>query len=123
MGAFGLVGLLFTTVGLYGILSFQAAQRTGEVGIRIALGGHPAAVLRALVVRGLRLAGAAVLVGLVASAFSTRLARGLMIGVSPLDPLTFSVVAIGLMFVAAAASWIPARRAARVPPMEALRAD
>ncbi|HEV8498837.1 MAG TPA: FtsX-like permease family protein, partial [Gemmatimonadaceae bacterium] len=94
-----------------------------EIGVRLALGARPRDVLGMVVGRGLRLAGLGVAIGLAASLVLTRLMQGVLYGVTPTDPLTFSGVAVALLAVAAFASWLPARRATRVDPLVALRAE
>ncbi|UCC74646.1 MAG: ABC transporter permease [Gemmatimonadota bacterium] len=120
---FGGLGLLLAALGLYGILAFQVAQRTREFGIRMALGAGTD-TLRALVIRGgLKLVGIGLAIGLGLALVVTRLVRGLLYGVSPTDPITFAAIALLLVGVALAASYLPAWRATRVDPVEALRAE
>jgi predicted permease len=123
VGAFGLTGLFFAVIGVYGLLHFNVARRTREVGIRIALGADPRRVFRDLLMYGARLAGVAVFVGLVMAVLLTRLLGDLMIGVTPLDPPTFLLVGLTLMSAAVVASALPAWRATRVDPSEALRTE
>jgi predicted permease len=122
-GVTGLVGLLLASVGVYGVLSYAVTQRTAEIGVRMALGADRGQVLRLIVGHGLVLAGTGVVIGLVIAPLGTRFGRALFYNVNPFDPLTFASVAIFLLIVAALASYIPARRATRVNPVEALRAD
>lgn len=123
MGIFSVVAVLVAVVGIYGVLSYTMTQRTQEIGIRIALGADARRV-RGLVVReGARLVAIAVAIGLVAAFGATRLLRSQLFGVAPHDALTFAAVTFVLAGVAILACYLPARRASRVDPMEALRTD
>ena len=117
----GLLGMLLSAAGLYGVMSFLVAQRTREIGLRIALGARAGDVVRRIVRRGVALSAVGALVGLALAAAVTRLLRSLLFDVSPLDPAVFSLMALAAIVVAAAASWLPARRASSVDPMVALR--
>ena len=120
---FGFVGLLMASLGLYGVLAYTVAQRTREIGIRIALGAAPHRV-RAFVLRdGLRLAGIGLAIGFGIALAVTRLLSGLLYGLSPLDPITFGGIGLVLLGVAVMASFIPALRATRISPVEALRSE
>lgn len=121
--AFALLGLVLSAVGLYGVLSFMAARRTNEIGIRLALGARPADVIRMVMGEGLALAGAGALVGIAAAAVLTRLLDAQLFGVAPLDPATFFSVPGLLLLVAALAAYLPARRASSVSPVAALSTD
>lgn len=117
----GGLGLLLATVGLYGVMSFLVAQRTREVGVRMALGAEAVHVVRMIVGRGLVLAAAGAVVGLGLAAGVTRFAQSFLFGVSPLDFTVFAMMALAALLVAGFASWVPARRASSIDPMEALR--
>jgi ABC-type antimicrobial peptide transport system permease subunit len=103
------------------VLSFLVAQRTREIGLRMALGGSPRDVLALVLRQGLSLAGAGIVAGLVAGFALARPLASLLVGISPVDPVTFTVVPGVLAAVALLACWAPARRAMRVTPIEALR--
>jgi predicted permease len=121
--AMGGVGLLLATVGLYGIMSFGVGRRSREIGLRMALGADRRSVLRLIVREGMRLALVGVAVGIVLSVAATRLLSSLLLGVSPLDPLTFVGMSALFAAVALLASYLPARRAAAADPMAVLRVD
>jgi putative ABC transport system permease protein len=118
---FALLALALAAVGLYAVLSYMVAQRTTEIGLRMALGAQPADVLRWVLWRGLAMAIAGAAIGLAVSAAVTRYMQSLLFGVKPLDALTLAVVSATLLAVSAIASAAPALRAARLDPMEALR--
>ena len=123
LAALGLIALVLAGVGIYGVIAHLVAERTREIGIRIALGGDQATVRRLVVRQGMLPAALGVAAGLLLAPLLTLLVRGLLVGVSPHDPLTFVTVAVLLLLVALAACWLPARRAARVDPMVALRTE
>jgi predicted permease len=123
VGAFAVLALVLASVGLYGLVSYAVSQRRREVGIRMSLGADRAAIMRLLLGGGMRLVVAGVIVGLIAAFALARLLRGLLYGVDTIDPLTFIAVPIVLGTVAFAAAWLPARRAMRVDPGIALRAE
>ncbi len=118
-----LVALVLGSVGVYGVLSYAVSQRSQEMGMRMALGADRGKVVAMVVRQGATLAVAGVVVGLALAFGLTRLMSTLLFGVSPVDPATFTAVPAGLVCVAILASWIPARRAARVDPVVALRAE
>src|SRR5262249_14756811 len=113
--------LVLATVGIYGVLAFLVRQGTCEIGIRMSLGATQSSVLRLVVGRGLRLAAYGVAVGLVGAFALTRFLESALFGVKSTDPLTFIAIAVLLLAVASLASYIPARRAARIDPMVTLR--
>jgi len=121
LGAFSGIALLMAVLGLYGVISYSVAQRTQELGIRMALGAQRSEVLTMVIGQGLRLAGAGAIVGLAASAAIGGMLRSQLFRVSPFDPLTLGGTAAVLIGAALLASYIPARRATRVDPVEALR--
>jgi len=123
MGLFAALGLLLGAVGIYGVLAYTVSQRRREIGVRLALGATTRDVLRMVVGGGLRLVAVGVAVGLAGALALARLMESVLYGVPPHDPLTFASVVVGLMGVALIASWLPARRASRVPPAVALRAE
>ena len=121
MSIFGSVGLILVTVGVYSVLAYTAAQRTHEIGIRMALGAETRDVLRLVVTMGVRLVALGAVIGLVASLLLARVIATQLWGVSPYDPMTLSGVTILLLLTGLIACWIPARRASQVDPLVALR--
>jgi len=117
----GLIGLLLATIGIYGVVAYSVAQRTHEVGIRMALGANPRDILGLILRQGMAPALVGIVIGLAGSFALTRLIEGQLYGVKPTDPLTLAAVSVLLCLVTAAACVIPARRAMRVDPMVALR--
>jgi putative ABC transport system permease protein len=122
-GSFAALALVLAAVGVYGVMSFVVAQRSREVGIRMALGGRRRQVVGMVLGRGLRLVAVATVLGVVAAVGAARLLRSMLFGVSTTDLVTFVGVPLVLAAVAFVACWIPARRAARVDPMVALRSE
>jgi hypothetical protein len=119
----GAMALILGTVGIYGVIAYAVTQRTREIGIRMALGAQSTGLRQMFVRHGLLLAGIGAIIGLGAAAGLTRLMSTLLFGVKPLDPLTYAGVAALLIAAAALASYLPARRATAVNPVEALRAE
>jgi len=117
----GGMGLLLGAIGIYGVIAYVVSQRAGEIGVRLALGAQPGQVRRQFLREGLTLTAAGVAAGLVAATVLTRVMSSLLFGVSPLDPLTYALVTLVLVVVAMAAAYLPARRASRHDPVQALR--
>ena len=122
-GGLAASGLLLASLGLYALLSFLVAERTREIGVRIALGAQLGRLMRSVVAGGLRLAGIGAAIGLAGSLLLLQPLGTMLFGVTPYDVSTYAVVLALLCTVAAVASYAPARRAARVDPIEALRAE
>ena len=123
IGAFAIVALVTAALGVFGVLSFLVAQRTRELGIRMALGAAPADVRRMVVFHGGRLALSGLAIGLVGSFALSRLITSMLFGIAPTDPMTFVAVSAILLAIGLLASWLPARRATRIDPISALRSD
>jgi putative ABC transport system permease protein len=121
--AFAAVALAMAAAGLYGVIAYTVTQRTQEIGVRMALGADPRAVVRLVAAEGLRLTAAGMIAGTLAAAVVSRAMRGLLFDVSPADPLTYGAVLVIFAATACAASIVPARRALRVDPLNALRAE
>ena len=121
LAAFGALGLLLATVGIYGVLSYSVSQRTREIGIRMALGATRSSVLRGIMCEGALISAAGVVLGVVGSLACMRFIRDLLFGVSPTDLATYVEIPLVLFAVALCATLIPARRATKVDPIPALR--
>ena len=121
LSLFAGLGLVLAAVGIYGVIAYSVAQRTHEIGIRLALGAQSRNVVTMVVRQGMALALTGVILGLLASFGLTRLLKSFLFGVSATDPLTFVAIALLLTLVAMLACYFPARRAAKVDPMVALR--
>jgi predicted permease len=123
LGVFGVLALSLALVGLYGVMSYSIAQRTREIGVRMALGARRVDVIRLVVGQGLRLTIIGMAIGVAGALAVTRVLSSVLYGIGATDPISFFAVAIMLTMVAAAASYVPARRAVRVDPMQALRTE
>jgi putative ABC transport system permease protein len=121
IGLFAALALVLACMGIYGVMAYSVAQRTSEIGVRMALGAQTSNVLGLILGEGLRLAVLGAAIGLAGSFFAARLLSGMLFGVAPSDPFTFASVAVVLVAVAVVACYIPARRATRVDPLVALR--
>lgn len=121
LGSFGLLAIVLSVTGLYGVVAYSVAQRTREIGVRMALGAQRLDVQWMVLARGLRLTAAGIAVGLILSAAATRFLAGFLYGVNPMDPVAFLGAALVWILIAMLASYVPARRAARVDPAISLR--
>ena len=121
LGVFGLVALMLSAIGIYGITSYAVAQRTREIGIRMALGAQLGDVLKLVLSHGVKLTIIGVVIGLLGAYLVTRAITSVLYGVSATDPLTFGSVSLLLAFVALLACYVPAKKATKVDPLVALR--
>jgi putative ABC transport system permease protein len=120
---FSLAALLLAAVGIYGVLAYSVSERTREIGVRVALGAEPARIIGLIVRMGATVAGAGLIVGLAGALAVSGVLEKLLFGVTPRDPTTFAAVPAILLAVAMLAAYLPARRAARLDPMQALRVE
>jgi putative ABC transport system permease protein len=123
LGLFAIVALVLAATGLFGVMAYLVSQRTREIGVRLALGAPRGAVFRVIIGRGVALAVAGAMLGVVGAIWLTRLMEGLLFSVSRTDPVTFAAVPIAMVGVAVLACYVPARRAMQVDPVIALRAE
>lgn len=121
IGTFSAIALLLAALGVYGLISYFASQRTHEIGIRMALGTHPRDVVALMIREAMTLISLGIVIGLPAALALTRLMRRMLFGIKPDDPITFAGVAALLAVVAFVACYLPARRASRMDPLAALR--
>ena len=121
LGGFAAIAFLLASIGVYGVTAYSVAQRTREIGIRMALGAQREIVLRLVLQQGMTLAVVGVGLGVAGALGLTRVVRSLLFGITPTDPLTFGLITVLVGAVAFVACWFPARRASRVDPMVALR--
>ena len=123
LALFAITATLIATCGLYGLMAYAVTQRRREIGVRMALGAEPRDVLRLVLSRALRIVIAGVIVGLAGAAGVTRVLQTFLFDVTPTDPVAFTVVTLLLLAVGLIAAWLPARRATRIDPWAALRAE
>jgi putative ABC transport system permease protein len=121
LGVFAGTALVLALAGMYGVMAYSVSRRTGEIGVRMALGASPMTIVRLVLGEGLSTAVVGIALGVLASFAMTRLMASMLFGLNPTDPLTFAAAALLLMVAALAACYVPARRATRVDPMMALR--
>jgi predicted permease len=121
LSLFAAIALLLAAIGIYGMASYSVAQRTREIGVRMAVGATRSDVLRMVAARAARVIGTGGALGLIAALIATRILAGLLFGIVPSDPLTYGAIALLLIVVALLATWVPARSATRINPMKALR--
>ena len=121
LGTFAALALLLGALGIYGVLSYAVVRRTREIGIRMALGGRPTDIRRMILGQGLRLVGVGIVLGLVLALIAARVFASLLFGVQPADAPTYALVTIVLLVVSIAASYVPARRATQIDPINSLR--
>ena len=120
---FAITATLIATCGIYGLMAYAVTQRRREIGVRMALGAQHSDVLGLVLMRALRIVGAGLIVGLAGAAVVTRVLQTFLFGVTPTDPIAFTIVTLLLMAVGLMAAWLPARGAIRIDPCAALRAE
>jgi putative ABC transport system permease protein len=123
VAAFAAAALLLAAVGLYGLISYTVAERVPEIGVRLALGASPSQIARLIVGQGLRLSIAGVVIGLAGALAVARLLQGLLFSISATEPVVYATLAVVLLAIGTLASYVPARRAMRIDPVSALRAE
>jgi len=123
LGIVSTLALILGAVGLYGVLSYVVAQRTREIGVRMALGATASAVRSMVVSQGARVVLVGIVIGIAVALASTRLLGTLLYGVKPVDPIVFAAMSVMMLAIGALASYVPARRASSVSPIESLRAE
>jgi len=123
LAGFAMLALVLAALGIYGVLSLMVGERTQEIGLRLAVGAAPSMVLRLIVGGGMRLAIVGVALGLLGAWWSASLLERLLFGVTAHDPWTYAVLALGMLGIAFASVYVPARRASRVDPLVTLRAQ
>ena len=123
LGAFASLALLLAAVGLFGVMAYSVAQRTQEIGVRVAMGARPAAIIGMVLREGMTLVLIGLIAGIAAATGLTRFLSSQLYGVKPNDGLTFAAVAVALIATALAASFLPARRASTIEPVTALRCE
>ena len=123
LALFAIAATLIATCGIYGLMAYAVTQRRREIGVRMALGAERRDVLRLVLARALRIVAAGVILGLAGAFAVTRVLQTFLFGVTPTDPIAFTVVTLLLMTVGMTAAWLPARRATRIDPVAALRAE
>jgi putative ABC transport system permease protein len=120
-GLFGVLAVLLAAVGIYGVISYSASQRTREIGIRMALGAKPGDIFKAVIAQGMLLVVIGIAIGCAVAIWLTNLIRGLLFGITPTDITAFAITAAVLLAVALVASWLPAQRAMKIDPLLAIR--
>ena len=123
LALFAIAATLIATCGIYGLMAYAVTQRRREIGVRMALGAERRDVLRLVLSRALRIVAAGVIVGLVGAFGVTRVLQTFLFGVTPTDPIAFTIVTLLLVAIGMTAAWLPARRATRIDPVAALRAE